>query len=47
MKSGRMIFLIVGLLASLLMAIQAKAADKFPAKPLEIVVPYVAGGSTT
>jgi len=46
MKSSRMISLIVGLLACLVMGTQAGGADKFPTKPLEIVVPYVAGGST-
>ncbi len=46
MKSRGMIFLVVGLLACPIMATQARGANDFPTKPLEIVVPYVAGGST-
>jgi tripartite-type tricarboxylate transporter receptor subunit TctC len=46
MKSSRMIFLVVVLLACLITGTQVRGADNFPTKPLELVVPYVAGGST-
>jgi len=46
MKSSGLIFLVVGLLACSIMGTQARGADLFPTKPLEVVVPYVAGGST-
>ena len=46
MKRTGVIFLVVGLLACLIMGTQAGGVDNFPTKPLEIVVPYVAGGST-
>jgi tripartite-type tricarboxylate transporter receptor subunit TctC len=41
-----MIFWVVGLLVCLIIGTQAWGADNFPNKPLELVVPYVAGGST-
>jgi tripartite-type tricarboxylate transporter receptor subunit TctC len=46
MKSGRMISIVVVLLACLTMGTEVRGADNFPTKPLELVVPYVAGGST-
>ena len=46
MKNRGMIFLVVGFLVSVIPGTQAGGADHFPSKPLEIVVPYVAGGST-
>lgn len=46
MKSNRIIFWVIGLLACLILGTEAGGADDFPTKPLEIVVPYVAGGST-
>jgi tripartite-type tricarboxylate transporter receptor subunit TctC len=46
MKSCGLIFLVAGLLAGVITGTPARGADDFPTKPLEIVVPYVAGGST-
>ncbi|MGA2954462.1 MAG: tripartite tricarboxylate transporter substrate binding protein [Thermodesulfobacteriota bacterium] len=46
MKRRGMIFWVVGLLVCLIIGTQAWGADNFPNKPLELVVPYVAGGST-
>ncbi len=46
MKNPGMIWGVVGLAGLLFTGAQALSADSFPSKPLEIVVPYVAGGST-
>jgi tripartite-type tricarboxylate transporter receptor subunit TctC len=46
MKHSGMIWGMAGLLGFWFTAVQAFGADPFPTKPLEIVVPYVAGGST-
>jgi tripartite-type tricarboxylate transporter receptor subunit TctC len=46
MKRNGLIFLVAGLLVGWIMGTPARGADDFPTKPLEIVVPYVAGGST-
>ena len=46
MKIRGMLFWGFSLLACLIMGTQARGADNFPTKPLELVVPYVAGGST-
>ena len=46
MKIRGMILWAIGLLACLIMGTQVWGADNFPTKPLELVVPYVAGGST-
>ncbi|HSR11803.1 MAG TPA: tripartite tricarboxylate transporter substrate binding protein [Thermodesulfobacteriota bacterium] len=46
MRKGRVIGLICAGAACLMIGAQAGAADSFPTKPLEIVVPYVPGGST-
>jgi tripartite-type tricarboxylate transporter receptor subunit TctC len=46
MKRNGLIFLVAGLLVGVIMGAPARGADDFPTKPLEIVVPYVAGGST-
>ncbi len=46
MKTRGMIVLVAGLLLGVITCTLARGADDFPTKPLEIVVPYVAGGST-
>jgi tripartite-type tricarboxylate transporter receptor subunit TctC len=46
MKYPGMIWGVAGLVVLLFAGAQAWGADPFPTKPLEIVVPYVAGGST-
>ncbi len=46
MKIRKWFWLALALLASCWLAGQVLAAENFPSKPLELVVPYVAGGST-
>jgi tripartite-type tricarboxylate transporter receptor subunit TctC len=46
MEGRKIVLLVVSLLALIPMAATALGAETFPSKPLELIVPYAAGGST-
>ncbi len=46
MKKGERLVFVIGLCFLLLLPFSGKAAEKFPTKTIELVVPFAAGGST-